>query len=310
MPIVRYLDAQRRGSWLSRAVNTEDRIALVAGTWTPTQQMHPGNVAWHGSGCDGASPPDTTIEGPGWFADVWREGVAADVDGHFSPYLGVGSRAAAFDQIREAAPVARISLVAGSAMARTVRDAGAEEAVSAPYFLLQHRDLADMAVATPPPGYSIVRAEEAGEQVRVDAHRRAWAPARIKQLLGLEVSGQEPGSTFSVAKYRALQSVSIYRPELDLVVLADCGTPAAFALGWLDGTSGSVLFEPVGTSPEHAREGLARAACQAVMTAARDLGATQAVVGPRGDDAYPAPRLLYASMGFRTVGRTELLTWS
>lgn len=291
-------------------MDTEGRIELVAATWTPTQQLHPGNVEWHGSGCDGAPPADTTLEGPGWFADVWRNGDAAEVDEHFSPQMDAACRALAFEQIREAAPYGTISLVVDSPMTRTVRGAGAEEVADTPYFLLQQRDLADVSMAWPPPGYSIVHAEEAGAQIRVDAHRRAWAPARIKQLLGLEVSGEEPESTFSLAKYEAMKSVSIYRPELDLLVLTKHGTPAAFALGWLDARSGSVLFEPVGTSPEYAREGLARAACQAVMSVAQDLGATQAVVGPRGDSAYPAPRRLYESLGFTAVARTETLAWS
>ncbi|GGB44041.1 hypothetical protein GCM10011492_38860 [Flexivirga endophytica] len=65
-----------------------------------------------------------------------------------------------------------------------------------------------------------------------------------------------------------------------------------------------------GAPPEHERKGLSRCVCRAVMSGARDIGASTAVVGPRGDNAYPVPRQLYASMGFRTVGRTEALTWA
>ena len=49
---------------------TSRRIALVASTWSPYQQMHPGNLAWHGTGCDGAPPADLTMEGDSWFAEV------------------------------------------------------------------------------------------------------------------------------------------------------------------------------------------------------------------------------------------------
>lgn len=66
----RYSDAPAEGRCLGRSVDTEERIALVAATWTATQRLHPGNVAWHGSGCDGAPSVDEAIEGAGWFAEV------------------------------------------------------------------------------------------------------------------------------------------------------------------------------------------------------------------------------------------------
>lgn len=57
------------------------------------------------------------------------------------------------------------------------------------------------------------------------------------------------------------------------------------------------------THPDHARRGLARAACLAGLHALRDHGATCALVYARGDDACPAPRALYASLGFEPAGR-------
>jgi hypothetical protein len=35
----------------------------------------------------------------------------------------------------------------------------------------------------------------------------------------------------------------------------------------------------------------------------RDAGATQAIVGCRGDDAYPVPKRLYQSVGFSELTR-------
>lgn len=290
-------------------MDLEARIALVASTWTPTQHLHAGNVAWHGSGCDGAPPSEVELEGPGWFAEVWHDDVS-EVEGHFSPALSTGDRASAFDQIRRVAPSGAISLVADSAMAQTLRLTYVHEAPEVPYFLLQHRHLDRIEQPELRAGYLIATAEDAGESARVEAHRLAWAPQRIKRMLGLAVTGDEPPSSFTVDKYRAMKSVSIYQPELDLVVLASDGSPAAYALGWLDPGSGSVLFEPVGTAPEHARRGLSQAACLAVMSAARELGASVAAVRPRGDDAYAAPRRLYESIGFTTLTRTSTFTWS
>ena len=291
-------------------MDLDARITLVARTWTPTQQLHPGNVAWHGSGCDGAPPPDQTLHGEGWFAEVWsQDDAVAEVDGHFSPDLSPGERRSAFDKIRTQAPRGSIGLVTDAPMADTLRAAGACDVEGGPYFLLQHRSLDQLPRPALPPGYAVVTAEEAGEHTRVEAHRVAWAPVRIKELLGLTVTGDEPQSSFTQDKYRAMKAIGLYRPELDLVIVTADGSPAAYALGWLDSQSHSMLFEPVGTSPEHARRGLSQAVCTAVMTAARDLGATQAVVGPRGDNAYPVPRRLYQSLGFSTKARTCTLAW-
>lgn len=290
------------------AMDLDACIALVARTWTPRQQLHPGNVAWHGSGCDGAPPADEFLDGDGWFAEVWHQGDASEVEGHFAPDLSPVERRLAFDVVCTHVPRGSVNLTRDAPMADTVRACGARE-TKAPYFLLQRRILDEWPRPTLPPGYTIVTAEQAGERARVDAHRLAWAPARIKDLLGLTLNGNEGQSSFTVEKYEATKAVPIYRPELDLVVIAPDGSPAAFALGWHDPRSQSMLFEPVGTIPEHARRGLARAVCIAVMTAAQRLGATQAVVGPRGDDAYPAPRRLYQSLGFSTVARTCTLAW-
>jgi hypothetical protein len=72
---------------------------------------------------------------------------------------------------------------------------------------------------------------------------------------------------------------------------------------WLDPASKSVLFEPIGTDPAHCGRGLARALCSDTLRAAAALGATQAVVGPRGDNAYPLPRRVYQGLAMREVAQ-------
>jgi hypothetical protein len=305
----------RCSACLTARVDLEERLALVSSTWTPYQRLHPGNVAWHGTGCDGAPPADLELEGPEWFADAWLSErkpevpATVEVDAHFSPQLTEPQRQRVYNQIRELAPRGTVAVVSDSAMKTTIRSCGACD-VDGPYFLLQHRTLDSLPDAALPDGYRITTAAEAGVLARVQAHRDAWAPARIKSLLGLPITGDEPTSSFSMSKYRAMKEVSIYRPELDLVVLAADGSPAAFALGWLDDASQSLLFEPVGTSPAHALRGLSFSVCAALMHGAVILGAREAIVGPRGDDAYPIPRYLYASLGFTSVGRTCTLAWS
>ena len=143
---------------------------------------------------------------------------------------------------------------------------------------------------------------------RVEVHRRAWAPARIKGLLGLEVTGDEPGSSYSIDKHRAVIATSAYHPELDLVAVDPDGNLVAYALGWLDVHNHSLLFEPVGTDPAHSGRGLARALCAQMLRAARQFGAREAVVGPRGDPGYPLPRRVYEGLGMREVAQFVSMT--
>lgn len=95
----------------------------------------------------------------------------------------------------------------------------------------------------------------------------------------------------------------VYRGALDLVAVATDGSFAAYGLGWLDADSGSVLLEPIGTDPDHGQRGLARAICAELLRRARELGATQAIVGLRGDDGYPVPRRVYKGLGMRAVAQ-------
>ena len=52
------------------------------------------------------------------------------------------------------------------------------------------------------------------------------------------------------------------------------------------------------------RRGLAGAVNVALLHAFGELGGTCAVILPRGDDAYPAPGLLYRGLGYTPGPRT------
>ena len=64
----------------------------------------------------------------------------------------------------------------------------------------------------------------------------------------------------------------------------------------------------MGTLPEHRRLGLARATNLFALGRLRAEGAETALVGSRGDPAYPIPSQLYESIGFREAGRTVRFT--
>ncbi|MEV0392457.1 GNAT family N-acetyltransferase [Polymorphospora rubra] len=289
------------------------RLACVRRTWTPRQRLHVGNVAWADAHGDGTPIPDITLA---WgdpltgFADIWKPSDTDDQPAtaslHLTPQTTSTRLAAAVDDLLQLTPRITVDVprqhtdLVNALTARGLRESGG------PWFAQLWRgltDLSDLAAHPVPDGYSIrpVRPDEL--TARVEIHRRCWAPARIRTMLSLPVTGAEPGSSYSADKHRAVTNTPVYRGELDLVAVAADGSFAAFGLGWLDVTSGSVLFEPVGTDPAHERRGLARALCAAILRTARDLGATQAVVGPRGDPGYPVPRRLYEGLGMREIAQ-------
>jgi GNAT superfamily N-acetyltransferase len=195
----------------------------------------------------------------------------------------------------------------GALAARGFRRAGG------PWFVQLWRDLKDLSDLKPHSGvngYTIRTVSHDEIDERVEVHRRCWAPARIKEMLGLPATGAEPGSSYSIDKHLTVMATPVYRPELDMVAVTAGGSFAAFGLGWLDVGSRCVLLEPVGTDPDHGKRGLAGALCTEILRVARDLGATQAIVGPRGDDGYPVPRRLYAGLGMREVAQFVSMTTS
>ena len=291
------------------------RLACVASTWTPQSHLHVGNVQWAAAGGDGSSAPSRRLT---WgepllgFADAWVDQGHADVTFFMSPAAGPALVLQAVRDIADIAPdvtvqVARQEIAIVSALA----EAQFAEDGNAPWFVQLWRtidDLSPLDAHPVPPGFT-VRATELDEiEERAAVHRRCWAPARIKSLLGLPVTTDEPESGYSAAKQRAVTASPLYRPELDLVAEDPDGYLVACALGWLDPVSRSVLFEPIGTDPAFGGRGLARALCSEILRRAGRLGATQAVVGPRGDNAYPLPRRVYEGLGMREVAQFVAVT--
>ncbi len=103
-----------------------------------------------------------------------------------------------------------------------------------------------------------------------------------------------------------LQQTSLYRPDLDLVILDGDDNPAAHGMFWYDPVTSTGVVEPMRTRDEHQQRGLARH----VLTAGIDLlaraGAQRISIGYEPDN--PASSHLYRSVGFVPHRRTD--TWA
>jgi ribosomal protein S18 acetylase RimI-like enzyme len=121
---------------------------------------------------------------------------------------------------------------------------------------------------------------------RVAVHRAAW-----------------DGSKMTEARYADIMRTWPYRPDLDCVLESRDGELVASALAWFDPNLALGELEPVGTHRDHRRKGFARAVNLYALQQLRRAGATQAIVGSRGDDDYPIPKALYRSVGFRELSR-------
>lgn len=161
-----------------------------------------------------------------------------------------------------------------------------------PWFAITIRDLDRIDQPEPPPGYTLrTMAGDADLERRVEVHRAAWEPSR-----------------FSLESYVDVRATWPYREDLDCVVEAPDGSFASYALAWYDDENRVGELEPVGTHPAHRRLGLGRAVNLYALQRLRDAGAQHAIVMCRGDDAYPVPKRLYESVGFRQHSRVVNFT--
>ncbi|KRE94081.1 hypothetical protein ASG76_11835 [Nocardioides sp. Soil774] len=261
--------------------------ALSSRLWTPEARHHPGQLAWSAA----YGEPDVLDLGPVFAADDawawlesrdWLEVCGTD------PASVEAVVAAALEEADD--EVHASTLETETAVVQVLGAAGFGE-VELPWFTHHLLDLADLPPVSLPEAYA-VRAVAPGEhEERAAVHRAAWSAT----------------SRVTGTAYRRLMATPPYRPGTDHVVIAPDGAWVASCCVWLDEETGVALVEPVGCVEEHRRLGLATAASVSALTAARELGATQGLVCPRGDDDYPAPARLYQGIGFRPGARTR--TW-
>jgi ribosomal protein S18 acetylase RimI-like enzyme len=170
---------------------------------------------------------------------------------------------------------------------------GLEQDLAAPYFVQLARELHDTADPAPPDGFTLRTVGDSDVAGRVEAHRSAFQPSRV-----------------TVESYRNVMKAWPYRSDLDCIAVAPDGRIAAYCLAWLDDENRVGELEPVGTHADFRRRGLAAAVCSFALSRLADAGAKLAVVYARGDAAFPAPKRLYESLGFRAHARAVTYRFS
>jgi predicted N-acetyltransferase YhbS len=267
---------------------------LVQRTWSPGSRLHIGDVAWeravnlgrHGDSWRTAVwDDDGQVIAWGWaepdhlslVVDPQRAEVAVDVLGWF----------------QELAPDGAVSVLeAETHVIEVLEKAGYHEDAEAPFFTHHRISLSDLRTPVVPDGFTLRHVQPDEVKKRAAVHRAAWSDLGPSKVTDDDLA--------------AVMSTWPYEPDLDWVVEAPNGNFVASALIWHDKIHRIGLVEPVGCDPAYRRQGLAQAVNLAALHAVRDAGATDAMVCPRGDDAYPQARALYQSIGFRPGARTKL----
>lgn len=103
---------------------------------------------------------------------------------------------------------------------------------------------------------------------------------------------------------RRLLQTSLYRPDLDLVVLDRNDHVAACGLFWFDPTTSTGMVEPLRTEDDHQRRGLARHVLTAGIELLSAAGAERIKIC--FELSNPASSRLYPSVGFEPVKQTDV----
>ncbi len=103
-----------------------------------------------------------------------------------------------------------------------------------------------------------------------------------------------------------LRQTSLYRPDLDLVVLDRDDNYAAHGLFWYDPETDTGLVEPMRTEDDHQRRGLARHVLTAGLDRLAKAGALRTKIC--FEPGNTASKHLYLSVGFEPVKQTDVLS--
>ncbi len=103
-----------------------------------------------------------------------------------------------------------------------------------------------------------------------------------------------------------LQQTSLYRADLDLLILDSEDNRAAYGLFWYDAETATGVVEPMRTEDDHQRRGLARHILTTGSDLLADAGAERIKICYEPDN--PAASHLYRSVGFESHRQTDVFS--
>lgn len=113
------------------------------------------------------------------------------------------------------------------------------------------------------------------------------------------------GSTFTVARWHQMASSPAHDPALEFLARTAEDEPAAGATAWSAGPGRAGILEPVGTHPDHRRQGHGRAVSLAAVAALARAGASG--VGVQTPEANTAAVATYLDCGLEHVASVRAL---
>lgn len=269
--------------------------SLAQRVWSPERRFHIGDIAWSWHSIPGAQQ--------GFQVSWWEERVVLawawiELPGHLELVVDPAAPGVLpqlldwFETVAIGRELSCLVMEADHHLRATLSGRGYAPQEDGPFFRRYIHDLAELPAPGLPSGFTIAAAAGDAER-RAAVHRAGWS---------------EFGSRVTGESYRKVMAAYPYRERTDLVVVAPDGQWVASALGWYDNLNRVGLVEPVSCAPAFRGWGLAKAVNIAVLHTFRSLGATSAVILPRGDHAYPAPARLYRAIGYQPGSRTVLYT--
>ena len=155
--------------------------------------------------------------------------------------------------------------------------------------LVHHQDTRWAPVHSVPAGIRICPVNDSLVASRVAAQRDAFQSTKMSEVI-----------------YQHVRQLPSYAPAYDTVAINEAGEVVAFATVWVDVSTGTALFEPVGCRHAYHRQGITKALISTVLQQLAHAGVHQARVLSEANPANPAIRL-YHSCGFLTIA--ELIPW-
>ena len=275
--------------------NLREMQTLATRLFPAAGSRHSGDLAWAWTLAEDVASPlavwreDGKVVAWGWFESPGE--LAVQVDPAF-PTLA--DDVLAWAQRSTTAPTLMVTISANEQhLATALTSHGFSVQEDGPFFSCLSIPLTANLPRIPelPDRYVIRPVRDEDLAIRADVHRAVWNSTVI-----------------TAERHEAMRQVWPYKPEFDLIAVSPKGDAVAYCQGWHDEQSGVGLFEPVGTRAKFRRLGLSRAVGISLLHAFAAAGAKVATVSPRGDDAYPIPKLVYESIGFREDSRTHTYT--